>query len=414
MPKLIEGYADKLAVPAGSRDTQVFDDDLPGFGIRKFDSGRASYFVKFNVGRQQRRKTLGAVVRGNLKAMRLEASKVLAKARLGTDVVQEAKAAAARSPALLGDLVPKYLAALRMEVRPKSHAEARRYLEQYWRPLHGRSIEAVTRQDVVGIIDGLEHKIAADRARIALSGLFGWAIDRGYCDANPTMHIRARGQHGSRTRVLTEDELIAVWRACGNEEYGAIVRLLILTGQRRSEIGDLMWSEIDLAKRQFELPGHRTKNGRPHLVPLSDAAFAILETIPRREGRELVFGLGAGGFGGWSKSKADLDRRIAAAAKNTNAMPVWTLHDLRRTFVTHVSEHGIAAPHVVESIVNHVSGAKAGVAGVYNRATYLPEKRRALDLWGAHVTALVERREGNVVLLQSQQLIVREEVRRMQ
>lgn len=399
MPKLLEGFADKLVVPVGARDMQVFDDELPGFGIRKFDSGKASYFVKFNVGRQQRRKTLGAVVRGNLKAMRLEASRILAKARLGTDVVQEAKAAAARSPALLGDLVPKYLAARRVEVRPKSHAEAKRYLEQHWKPLHGRSIEAVTRQDVVATIDGLEHKVAADRARIALSGLYGWAIDRGYCDANPTMHIRARGQRGSRTRVLTEDELIAVWRACGNEEYGAIVRLLILTGQRRTEIGDLTWSEIDLAKRQFELPGHRTKNGRPHLVPLSDAACSILETLPRREGRDLVFGLGAGGFGGWSKAKADLDRRIVDAGKAAKQMVTWTLHDLRRTFVTHVSEHGIASPHVVEAIVNHISGAKAGVAGVYNRATYLSEKRRALDLWGAHFAALLEGRASNIVRL---------------
>ena len=108
MAKLIEGFADKMIVPAGARDAQAFDDELPGFGIRKFDSGKASYFVKFNVGQQQRRKTLGKVVRGNLKAMRLEASTVLAKARLGTDVVAQARAAAAKSTATLGDVVPRY------------------------------------------------------------------------------------------------------------------------------------------------------------------------------------------------------------------------------------------------------------------------------------------------------------------
>ena len=158
MPKLVEGLADRLVVPAGARDVQVFDDDLPGFGIRKFDSGKASYFVKFNVGRQQRRKTLGAVVRGNLRAMRLEASAVLAKARLGTDVVAETRTAAARHTALLRDLVPKYLAARKGELRPKSHVETKRYLEQHWKPLHSRPIDAITRQDVVGVIDGLEHK----------------------------------------------------------------------------------------------------------------------------------------------------------------------------------------------------------------------------------------------------------------
>jgi integrase len=317
MPKLVEGFADKLIVPPGARDTQVFDDELPGFGIRKFDSGKASYFVKFNVGRQQRRKTLGAVVRGNLKDMRLEASRILAKARLGTDVVHEAKAASARPEALLGDLVPKYLAAHRQDVRPKSHGEAKRYLERHWKPLHGRVLQAITRQDVVVIIDGLEHKVAADRARVALSGLYGWAIDRGYCDINPTINIRARSQRGARTRVLTDEELLAVWNACEADDHGTIVKLLILTGQRRSEIGDLRWTEIDLAKRQFELPGHRTKNGRPHLVPLSDAACAILESLPRRDGRALLFGVGVGGFGAGARRRANW---ISASLQRTEAV----------------------------------------------------------------------------------------------
>jgi len=311
-------------------------------------------------------------------------------------VVGEARAAAARPTAVLGVLVPRYLEAHGETVRAKSFVEAKRYLEQYWRPLHGRSIEAITRQDVVAVIDGFEHKVAADRARIALSGFFGWAIDRGYCDANPTLNIRARGQRAARARVLSAEELRAVWNACGSDDYGAIVRLLILTGQRRSEMGDLRWPEVDLPKRQVELPGARTKNGRAHLVPLPDAAIAILEGIHRREGRDFVFGIGAGGFSGWSKSKADLDRRIAATARS---MAPWTLHDLRRTFVTQVSEHGIAAPHVVEAIVNHISGAKAGVAGVYNRATYLTEKRRALDVWSEHVLALVNSRPSNVAIL---------------
>src|SRR5436190_23309946 len=134
MPKFVEGFADRLKVPDGARDVQAFDDELPGFGIRKFDSGKASYFVKYNVGRQQRRKTLGKVVRGNLKAMRLEASGILAKARLGTDVVAVARAAAAKTTATLGDLVPRYLAAREAgddgfrKLRDRSLVEVTRYL----------------------------------------------------------------------------------------------------------------------------------------------------------------------------------------------------------------------------------------------------------------------------------------------
>src|SRR5262245_126245 len=204
MPKFTEGFADKLTVPPGARDVQVFDDELPGFGIRKFAKGHASYFVKFSVGRQQRRKTLGKVVRGNLKAMRLEASTILAKARLGTDVVAVARAAASKTTATLGDLVPKYLEARESELRPKSHSETTRYLEQAWLPLHGLPIDAITRQNIVTVVDDVERasgKVSADRARVALSGLCGWAIDRGYLEANPTMNVRGRATGSARERV---------------------------------------------------------------------------------------------------------------------------------------------------------------------------------------------------------------------
>ena len=193
-----------------------------------------------------------------------------------------------------------------------------------------------------------------------------------------------------------------VWNVCLDDDHGRIVRLLILTGQRRAEMGDLGWSEIRLEKRQIELPQGRTKNGRAHVVPLSHEALAILGGITATNGRDLVFGLGAGGFSGWSKAKSELNERIAKARRQgglKKAMPGWTIHNLRRSFVTHVSEHGFAPPHVVEAIVNHISGAKAGVAGVYNRANYLTDKRQALELWGAHLAALVEGRESNVVPL---------------
>ena len=417
MPKFIEGFADRLVVPAGARDVQVFDDELPGFGIRKFapnemrPNGFASYFVKFNVGRQQRRKTLGKVLRGNLRAMRLEASTILAKARLGTDVVAEARAAAAKNTVTLGEVVPKYLEARVTELRPRSYSETKRYLERSWLSLHEHPIDAITRQQVVSVVDDVERdsgKVTADRARVALSGLFGWAIDRGYLDSNPTLHIRSRAQNGARQRVLSEAEIVEVWKACDPEDdFGRIVRLLILTGQRRSEVGDLSWSEIDLDKRQIDLPAHRTKNARPHIVPLGDEALSILKGIVREDGRDLVFGRGAGGFGGWGKAKTELCTQIAKASARAahkaqgKPMAGWTLHDLRRSFVTHVSEHGLAQPHVVEAIVNHVSGYKGGVAGVYNRAAYAGEKRQALELWGAHVAALVEGRKNNVVAMRA-------------
>jgi hypothetical protein len=170
IPKFVEGFADKLQVPAGAKDVQVFDDELPGYGIRKFASGKVSYFVKYNVGDQQRRKTLGAVVKGSLKAMRLETSAILAKARLGIDIVGESNAAAAKTTTTLGDLMPKYLKAREDELREKSHVEITRYLERTWMP---------------------PHKLLS-------------TIERGYLDTNPTINIAARARNGPRERVLTE------------------------------------------------------------------------------------------------------------------------------------------------------------------------------------------------------------------
>ena len=208
-------------------------------------------------------------------------------------------------------------------------------------------------------------------------------------------------------RTLSELELVEVWRACADDDYGRIVRLLILTGQRKTEIGDLVWPEIDLEKRQLDLPPERTKNGRAHLVSLSDEAARLLNETPRIESRSFAFGQGSRGFQGWSKAKVEIDGRIAKtrekASPEARPMPAWTLHDIRRSVVTHLHEGGFAQPHVVEAIVNHVSGHRGGVAGVYNKAQYLVERRRALDLWGKHITAVVDGRGSNVVALRAAQ-----------
>jgi integrase len=192
--------------------------------------------------------------------------------------------------------------------------------------------------------------------------------------------------------VLTDTELAAIWNNAPANDYGAIVRLLALTGQRREEIAGLRWSEVidlgDASKARIELPGERTKNGKPHDVPLSADAVAILQGIKQRDGRDLVFGEGEGGYSGWSASKMALD--IKSGVKR------WRLHDLRRTVATRMGDIGVL-PHVVEVVLNHISGHRAGVAGVYNRALYAAEKRAALDAMASYIkTALAQAAGGNV------------------
>jgi integrase len=224
-----------------------------------------AYFVKYNIGPQQRRHTLGAVVRGNLRDMRLEASRILAKARLGIDAVAEKRAAAEKQIVSLNDVVKRYLPDREPNLRTRYYAEIKRQLENDWKPLHKQPIDCLTRQSIVGVIDDIaaeRGEVAADRARTALGGLFSWAIERGYCEINPTLNIGARAHGGVRDRVLTEPELVEVWRACEEDDYGRIVRMLILTGQRKTEIGDLIWPEVHRDRRQIDLPAGRTKNHR--------------------------------------------------------------------------------------------------------------------------------------------------------
>ena len=220
--------------------------------------------------------------------------------------------------------------------------------------------------------------------------MFAWAIGERtkHLKANPVNGTAKVEEGETRDRVLNDKELVAIWNAAPKNGYGRIVRLLMLTGQRREEIGGLRWSEINTEKKQIELQAERTKNSRPHDVPLSQMALDVLGNIPRIRGREQVFGEGEGGYSGWSRSKG----RIDAVAK----VKSWRLHDLRRTCATGMADLGIQ-PHIIEAVLNHVSGHKAGVAGIYNRSAYTSEKRAALELWSNHVQAITSAKPAVLV-----------------
>jgi integrase len=237
-------------------------------------------------------------------------------------------------------------------------------------------------------------------------------MKQGLAEENPAGAVARIVEPKARERTLSGDELRAVWNATeGLGDFNTVVRLLLLTGQRREEVAAMTWDEVDEAKALWSIPGQRTKNHRSHDVPLSEQALAIVQNIPRRAGRALLFGERNGGFSGWSQAKRRLDEKIAlrrakaagiqkpdAKALQQLALKPWRLHDLRRTVVTGMAEIGIQ-PHVIEAVVNHISGHKAGIAGVYNRATYAAEKRQALARWGEWVVGTVTARESAIVPL---------------
>jgi integrase len=383
---------------AGKHDLIVFDEELPGFGLRLRASGdrvRRSWIAQYRAGGRTRRVLIGSAEKVAPPDARKAARKVLAEVALGGDP-QGAKATARREAGrTVRAVVDAYLQARQPELRPSSYRVARLYLVGgYFRSLHRLAVGNVTRADVaaaVRAVVGKHSTVTAAAARRSLSAFFAWTIAEGLLGngANPVDGSFCPDGPAARDRVLSNDELVAVWCACEGDDHGRIVRLLILLGSRRQEIGGMRWSELDLDAGTWVLPATRSKNKRAHPITLPAAALDILRSVPRST-RDTLFGDRAkDGFRSWGSGKVELDRRLAGVKP-------WRLHDIRRTVATHMADLGVQ-PHVIEQILNHQSGHKRGPAGIYNRSSYEREVRAALALWAEHVVALVEGRASKVL-----------------
>jgi integrase len=239
---------------------------------------------------------------------------------------------------------------------------------------------------------------------------------RGAVHTNPFADLPVAKGVAKRERVLADDETGEIWRAATKAAtpFGQIIRLLILTGQRRGEVAGMSWGELANDLSTWTMPGERTKNGAPHMVPLSAPACDLLRgLLPEHEGdarREIedrrakgMLALpGALGtpFAGWSKAKAALDKAIADAGTRPAALAPWNVHDLRRTVATGLQRLGVRL-EVTEAVLKHISGSRGGIAGVYQRHDWAGEKRAALNAWAPHVLAVAERRSPatNVIAL---------------
>ena len=368
---------------------------LPGFGVRL--RGRSKgWVVQYRIGTQQRRESLGDVRKVILEDARKIARQRFAQVEMGTDPAAERKAATAAA-LTFGAAAERYLDARRDRMRPNTYKAAERYFGGYWKPLHERPLVAIKRADVAARLQELTQahgRTAAARARDYLSAMFAWAMREGLCEANPVLATNdpAAGIL-PRDRVLSDDEIRTVWNACGDDAAGRIIKLLLLTGCRRDEIGALKWSEIESGV--LTIPGTRTKNGRELVLPLPAVAIDLLAAVPRQAGGDFVFGRGGDTpFSGWSAAKLLLDARIAITTGK--ALPHWTLHDLRRSMRSGLGKLGIP-PHIAELAINHVKG---GIQAIYDKHRYEREIGTALARWAEYVLAFVEGRESNVVTLQ--------------
>jgi integrase len=414
--KLTAAIVRSAGIPPGKSEAIFFDDDVPGFGLRIREAGSRSFVFQYKLGTKQRRMALGTATALNFAATRKTAEQLYARVKLGQDPASDKNQAQKQAAETFIVAAEQFLKAREPKLRKRTLSEMKRHLTQHAKPLHELQLAKITRRDIAAVIVAVTNNkspLTGNRVRTSLSTFFAWCLQHGLVEHNPVIGTE-RHKEQSRDRVLAPAELRAIWNSLADDHYGSIVKLLALTGQRRDEIGGLRRSE--LGENEIVLPKERTKNKRQHFVPLSAPAAEIIETQPARGERDLIFGRDDGAFSGWSNCKERLDKRIKEA--NGNAIAPWKLHDLRRSFATYAGgglpkdqiaklparDKELAAglgtqPHVIEAVLNHISGSKAGVAGVYNRSDYGHEKRIALDKWAERLTAIVEDRPSKITPL---------------
>jgi integrase len=389
-----------LPLPSGKSEHVYWDDDVPGFGLRLRETGARRLI--FQYGRRPTRKMkLGAVSAVDFEKVRKTARLLYHRVQLGEDPAAAVAEARVKAAETLGATIKPYLARQKSRLKPRSLVEVERHLLVHLRPLHSLPLAKIERRTIANRLSSIEQASGnrtRNSVRATLHAMYSWAIQEGMAEFNPVAGT-SRAPEKSRDRVLSATEINVIWNALPDDHFGSIMKLLALTGARANEIAALRWDEVH--NNMIVLPAERTKNSRSHVIPLSEPARAIINAQPRRTNadgktRELVFGFGEGAFAGWGKCRERLNERIINATGK--ALPHWTPHDLRRTAATMMAECGVQ-PHVIEAVLNHVSGHRAGVAGIYNRASYEREKAVALGLLAEHLTAIVKGRKSKVTPL---------------
>lgn len=385
----------KLAAlkPPAAGQIEISDAVVPGLRVRLGVSGGRTFIVRKRIGSRVKTITLGRYSpRFGLADARKKARTILSDIEAGGD---PSAATTARKREATGKTIrtmwPDYKAA---KADRRSIKEIERIFNRHILPHFGdRIADTITRAEITRFIDEIARTspVMGRNVLAHLSSFYGWALPR--LDSLPGNPCRDAGRPPapkSRDRVLTDSELGILWNVLDDEPapFGPAIKLLILTGQRRSEVFEADRSEFDAEAKLWTIPRERAKNGVAHLVPLSEEALTIIESLPVRDDSDKLFparGNGENGPSGFSKTIA----RVRAALEKEAERPIsrWTLHDLRRTLATGLQRLGVRL-EVTEAVLNHISGSRAGIVGVYQRHDYFKEKREALAAWAKEVNRL--------------------------
>ena len=364
-------------------------------------TGVTSWACRYRFQGRTRKFTIGSYPAIDLKSARDLAKDAMVSVARGVDPYETKKATKAPPDRdfverVVDQFVERHA---KPNTRPATAWETERSLKKEvvarWK---GRLLSSITRADVHDLLDEVVDRgspVMANRLLATLSKLCNWSVERGIIEKSPCNGVKPPSAHTSRDRVLSDPELQRIWRASDvlGYPFGPMIKLLILTGQRRDEVAGLTWSELDFDDKIWVLPRQRAKNNVEHSVPISPPALAILLELPKigAPPKFLFTTTSRTYVSGFSRAKLSLDKLLAA--DGPAKLPHWTFHDLRRTAATGMARLGINLP-VVEKVLNHTSGSFRGVAGVYNRHSFDAERRHALNIWGGFVERLVSTEAG--------------------
>ena len=396
----------------GDVDRMYWDKAIAGFGLKVTPAGRKVYLYRYRLaapGQAAKTQPITLTIgrHGDLTPdqARSRATELAGKVAVGVDPRAEerrerieAEVKARRETDLAFDRkADQWLDHYEheKELRPSSVSQAKLVVRNHLKPaLKSKPLPEIGKPEIQSIIDAIPVRQKAMRRAVFAyaSIMFGWAASGGYIDRNPLQDMNKPPAPKARERVLSDEELAAVWRAAAElpKPFGPFYRLLILTGQRRDEVATLGWADLDRAAATWTIPAERAKNGRAHIVPLTSQVIAELDALAGslqwpRSGFVLTT-TGRSPISGFSKAKAALDDLITAAGGDR--MADWRVHDLRRTLATGLQRLGVRF-EVTEAVLNHISGSKGGVAGIYQRHDWKDEKRAALIAWASHVERLL-------------------------
>jgi integrase len=391
----------------------LWDDEVRGFGLRVTANGARSYVYQYRMGGREavkRRYTIGKHGSPWTPATaRAEAERLAIMVAQGVDPAETDKERRRQAVDLAFSSYVTTFARGYLDKEWSRASDVERMLVREAVPVLGaKPLPTIKKTDIVAVIDKLSDRPGtAGLAFASLRRMFNWAIGRGDLERSPMDGLAPPAVLDPRDRVLSDDEIDLVWRASETLGYpfARVYQLLIVTGQRRTEVAGLVWQELDRANAVWTLPPDRSKNGETHLVPLSALAIELLDDLAQTVtgSKEHPIKWPVKGFvftttgkthvSGYSRAKERLDDAISKMPKNGAPMPDWVVHDLRRTLATGLQRLGVRF-EVTEAVLNHISGSRSGIAGIYQRHDWKEEKRLALDDWAEHVAAILERRRG--------------------